>query len=86
MECGLLVVPLTGADGYVFAHSHTVGNELLLKMSERVVGGRVQQNVTDLVGILVLLSEGGHDIRKLRSLRRNAARSKLDFHLREPQL
>ena len=24
MECGLLAVLLTGADGYVFAHSHTV--------------------------------------------------------------
>ena len=46
--------------------------------------GRVQQNVTDLVGIL--LSEGGHDIRKLRSLRRNATQSKLAFHRREPQL
>ena len=57
---------------------------LLLKMSERVVGGRVQQNVTDLVG--VLLSEGGHDTRKLRSLRRNATQSKLDFNPREPQL
>ena len=24
MECSLLAVPLTGADGYVFAQSHTV--------------------------------------------------------------
>ena len=83
-ECALLAVPLTGADGYVFAHSQS-GSVLLLKMSERVVGGRVQQNVTDLVGIL--LGEGGHDIRKLCSLRRNGTHSKLDFHLRtKPQL